>query len=128
MEVHDRLFILADGSKRVELLNSGDVPVPIAVVPFAWSAVSRRLEDLGASWQLREARAKDGPVVTDNGNLILDAWFVTGEGPGIVNPRTLERELAAIPGVVESGLFCDCVNSLYCGTQDGVDVLRQGGG
>lgn len=112
-----RLVILADGSKRVEQLGNS-VPVPVEVLPFAWAAVAGEIDELGARWDLREVTAKDGPVVTDNGNLILDTKF----GP-IDDPAALERILAIIPGVLGSGLFTGHVDIVYCGTNDGVDVI-----
>jgi len=117
--VAKRLVILADGSKRVGQLGE-QVPVPIEVLPFAWAAVSREIDELGGQWDLREGTAKDGPVVTDNGNLILDARF----GP-IDDPEALERRLAIIPGVLGSGLFTGHVDIVYCGTNDGVDVITR---
>jgi ribose 5-phosphate isomerase A len=91
-------WILVDRSKLVERLG-GKFPVPVEVVPEAVHLVEERLGSLGAAEiELRRARSKDGPVVTENGNLLLDARF-DGIAPG------LEREIAAVPGVVESGLF-----------------------
>mgnify|MGYP001300800284 FL=1 len=114
-----RLVILANGPKRVEQLG-GLVPVPVEVLPFAWAAVAREIDELGAEWDLREGTAKDGPVVTDNGNLILDTRF------GLIDdPAALEHRLAIIPGVVGSGLFTGHVDIVYCGTNEGVDVIKR---
>ena len=114
-----RLIILADSSKRVGQLGER-VPVPVEVLPYAWPAVAREIEEMGAKWALRDGTAKDGPVVTDNGNLILDARF------GLIDdPQALERRLAAIPGVLGSGLFTGHVDIVYCGTKDGVDVITR---
>ena len=115
----ERLVILADGSKRVEHLGER-VPVPVEVLPFAWPTVAREIEEMGAKWDLREGTAKDGPVVTDNGNLILDTGF------GLIDdPEALERRLAIIPGVMGSGLFTGHVDIVYCGAHDGVDVITR---
>jgi ribose 5-phosphate isomerase A len=92
------LVIMVTVEKLSERLTA---PVPVEVIPFAWPHVSRSLARLGGATHLREStQGKDGPVITDNGNLILDADF--GE---IADPQRLEIELDGIPGVVGSGLF-----------------------
>ena len=92
-----KVVIVADQTKMVETLSA---PVPVEVLPFALESVSRRLAALGASPILREGAKKDGPVITDNGNFIVDCDF--GE---IVEPESLETAIAAIPGALECGLF-----------------------
>jgi ribose 5-phosphate isomerase A len=67
---------------------------------------------------LRAAERKDGPVVTDNGNLVLDCEF--GE---IASPDELAAELSALPGVVEHGLFVGLADEIHVGTADGVRVV-----
>ncbi|NLZ29592.1 MAG: ribose-5-phosphate isomerase RpiA [Methanomicrobiales archaeon] len=91
------VVIVADPTKMVETLNA---PVPVEVLPFASTSVSRRLVALGASPALREGVKKDGPVITDNGNFIIDCDFGT-----ITGPEGLEAAIAAIPGALECGLF-----------------------
>ena len=92
-----KVVIVADQTKMVETLNA---PVPVEVLPFALEPASRRLAALGASPILREGVKKDGPVITDNGNFIVDCNF--GE---IDDPVGLEAAIAAIPGALECGLF-----------------------
>jgi ribose 5-phosphate isomerase A len=90
--------VVVDRSKRVERLGS-KFAVPVEIVPAALHLACMCMTALGATdLQLRMAKGKDGPVVTELGNLIIDARFA-----GIEDG--LEKELAAIPGVVESGLF-----------------------
>jgi len=91
--------VVVDEQKLVKKL--GAAAVPVEVLPFAIMPVLLQLRQLGCVPVIREAVRKDGPVVTDNGNFIVDCKF-----SGISNPDRLEGELAAIPGVVESGLFC----------------------
>ncbi len=93
-----KVFIVVDPTKMVDTLNA---PVPVEVLPFASASVSRRLEALGAGPVLREGVKKDGPVVTDNGNFIIDCDF-----GAIADPGRLEAEIASIPGALECGLFC----------------------
>jgi len=89
--------IVADSSKYVETLNA---PVPVEVLPFAAKLVISRIKDMGGNPLLREAKMKDGPVVTDNGNFIIDADF------GIIeDPKGLATKLSSLPAVVEHGLF-----------------------
>jgi ribose 5-phosphate isomerase A len=94
-----RTFILVDKTKLVSKLGE-KFPIPIEVFPLALNLVTQGLKRLGATtMELRLAGAKkDGPVITENGNLILDAHF-DGIGP------ELESKIKAIPGVIESGLF-----------------------
>ena len=92
-----RLIIAVDPSKLVDELNA---PVPLEVLPFAHRPVVARITAMGGYPLLREGVRKDGPVITDNGNFIVDAHF----GP-IPDPGSLEAALEAIPGVVAAGLF-----------------------
>lgn len=89
--------IVADSSKYVDSLSH---PVPVEVLPIAGRLASRRIEELGGSPQIRQARMKDGPVITDNGNFVIDADFGKIEDPGL-----LAAQLSEIPGVVEHGIF-----------------------
>jgi len=75
------------------------------------------IEDLGGDPELRRAARKDGPVVTDNGNLVLDCDFGS-----IDDPAALAGALAALPGVVEHGLFVGMADEVHVGTADGVTV------
>ena len=113
----DRLLVVVDERKLVETLSH---PVPVAVLPAARSTVAARVEALGATPVLREAARKDGPVVTDNGNLVYDCAF----GP-VTNPTRLAAELAAVPGVVEHGLFVGVADELHVGGPDDVRVTSR---
>jgi ribose 5-phosphate isomerase A len=90
-------FIIIDESKWVQKLGS-NFPVPIEVFPPALLHVEEELEKLGAILNLRPAKGKDGPIITENGNLILDAHFKD-------IPADMELTIKAITGVIESGLF-----------------------
>ncbi len=84
-----RTFILVDESKQVSFLGSR-FPVPIEVFPMALPYVEREVLTMGAlRTELRLAKGKDGPVITENGNLILDAWF------GNIH-SSLEKEIKSI--------------------------------
>jgi ribose 5-phosphate isomerase A len=92
-----RLVIVVDQGKCVHELAG---VVPVEVLPFAWVPVFRSVARLGSRPVLREGSGKDGPVITDNGNFILDCTF-----PKIPDPEGLEIALDAFPGVISSGLF-----------------------
>ena len=94
----NRTFILVDESKQVSFLGSR-FPVPVEVFPMAFPYVEREIRAMGASrTQLRPAKGKDGPVITESGNLILDAWFSNIHS-------SLEKEIKSVTGVIENGLF-----------------------
>lgn len=93
-------YILVDDSKFVDKMNE-KFPIPIEVYPEAVSSVKEALLDLGATeCVLRKAEKKDGPVFTENNNVILDTKFVEVF-------ETLEEDIKSITGVIESGLFID---------------------
>lgn len=87
---------------------------PSQVVPLAWLPVSEKLKTLGGTSVLRKGVAKAGPVVTDNGNFILDVDFGS-----IGDPAALNRDITGIVGVVETGLFCNMACAAYFGREDG---------
>ena len=91
-------FILVDETKLVSKLGA-NFPVPIEVSPNALMYVKKCVFDIGATkLTLRPAKGKDGPIITENGNFILDANFdsISAE---------LESQIKSITGVIESGLF-----------------------
>lgn len=110
----DRFLVVVDETKLAPRL---DRPVPVAVLPEAWNPVARTIRDLGGEPALREGSGKDGPVVTDDGNLVLDCDF----GP-VDDPAALAGRLSPVPGVVEHGLFVGMADAVYVGSGDGVEV------
>jgi len=110
----DRLLVVVDPTKEADTL---DHPVPVEVLPDARRTVAEAVANLGGDPQLRAAKHKDGPIVTDNGNLVLDCDFGT-----IEEPAALARSLSELPGVLEHGLFVELAGEIYCGTDDGVRV------
>ena len=113
----DRFLVVVDATKEAESL---DRSVPVAVLPDARSAVAAALGALGGAPSLRAAERKDGPVVTDDGHLVLDVDF-----GAIDDPPDLAASLSAVPGVVEHGLFCGMADAVYVGSADGVDVRER---
>ena len=91
-------YIIVDDSKMVSRIGT-NFPVPVEVFPQALLHVEAELKKLGAnSIKLRPAVGKDGPIITENNNLILDCYFDEV-------PDSLERDIKSITGVIESGLF-----------------------
>jgi ribose 5-phosphate isomerase A len=107
------LLIVVDERKLADAL---DAPVPLEVLPAARSLVAADVREAGGEPSLRRAGEKSGPVVTDNGNLLLDCSF-----GAIEDPPALARRLDRIPGVVEHGLFVDLADVVYVGSEEGVD-------
>ena len=112
----DRFVVVVDSTKLVDKLNL-DFLLPVEVLPGAWRLVKKNLEALGAKAELRLAQHKAGPVVTDQGNLVLDLKL----NDGIGDPIALEQTINNIPGVLENGLFVDLADEVLVGEiNDGV--------
>ena len=114
--VSDVFVCIADATKRVPVM--GRFPLPIEVVPMARTAIGRRVAALGAVPVVRVQ--KDGsPFITDNGNEIIDV-----KGLEITDPRALEAQINAWPGVVTVGLFAARgANLCLLGTDTGVERI-----
>ncbi|QDU86564.1 Ribose-5-phosphate isomerase A [Planctomycetes bacterium Pla163] len=115
-----REVVVVDPAKVVERLGT-TFRLPVEVVPFAVPVIERTLRHLGLEPSLRGAETPAGGYRTDNGNAILDC-HVPG---GISDPAGLERELASLPGVVESGLFVGLAHVLVIGRPDGTSEVRE---
>jgi ribose 5-phosphate isomerase A len=105
--------IVVDTSKLVSHLGER-APIPVEVVREARVTAERALRALGGDPVVRVAAGKDGPVITDHGNLVLDVAFRRG-----FDPLALERAIAAIPGAVASGIFTLPVTDLFVGSPSG---------
>jgi len=114
-----QVLIVADERKLVKNLGTNH-SVPIEVLPFAVSVVLAKIQRMKGKPRLRETSGKVGPLVTDNGNFILDVDF----GP-IDNPSRLNAQLKSIPGVVETGIFTDVADTVYVGTRNAIKVLKR---
>ncbi|MBN2574548.1 MAG: ribose-5-phosphate isomerase RpiA [Deltaproteobacteria bacterium] len=102
--------VVVDESKLVATLGAA-FPIPVEVLPSGLAYVERAIRDLGASPALRIATSgKDGPVVTDNGQFILDVRFPPG-----TDLRAADERMHRIPGVLETGLFLDLAGKVVVG-------------
>ena len=117
-----RMIVIADESKFVPTL--GRFPLPVEVAPFGLAATRRAVEaaaraagcpGAAPTRQTREGHA----FVTDGAHLILDAALVR-----IPDPASLARQLAAIPGVMEHGLFIGLARIAIIAGQDGVRIVE----
>jgi ribose 5-phosphate isomerase A len=117
-----RMIVIADESKWVPVL--GRFPLPVEVVPFGLAATRRMIETAvgaaGSPGSLVLRRDKAGhPFVTDGGHFIVDASLGT-----IRDPVALASRLAAVPGVVEHGLFIGLVRIAIIAGPAGVRVVE----
>jgi ribose 5-phosphate isomerase A len=113
-----RLIIIADASKRVDVLGTR-CPLPVEVVPFGHQAQEAFLRGLGATPILR--RRPDGSIfVTDNGNYIYDCRFER-----IGNPKALDEALIYRAGVVESGLFIGMAQLALIADENSIEERRR---
>ncbi|MGD2142118.1 MAG: ribose-5-phosphate isomerase RpiA [Candidatus Bathyarchaeota archaeon] len=112
-------ILIVDERKLTKQLGLG-TPLPLEILPFSVATIAKRVENLGAKVSLRAGTGKLGPVVTDNGNFILDAEF----GP-IEDPLGLDEKLSGIPGILETGFFLGLANVAYIGTRESVEILER---
>ena len=116
----ERFVVVVDSSKLVDRLNLGFL-LPVEVMASAWRQIQQQLNAMGGAGELRMATRKAGPVVTDQGNLVLDVRF---EG-GIADPVDLERRINNLPGVLENGLFVNLADQVLVGEiNDGAAGVR----
>ncbi|CAO0800745.1 unnamed protein product [Mucor circinelloides] len=113
-----KFILVADDRKRSNQLGTKWIKgVPVEVIPMALTTVQYQLERMfpAASIKLRMATPTDkaGPVVTDNGNLILDCHF----GP-IPDPVSLYKEIKCLTGVLDVGLFCTMAERAFIGDNE----------
>ena len=116
----EQFVVVVDASKIVDRLGSTFL-LPVEVLPMAMTPVMRAIEKLGGKPTLRMGVKKAGPVVTDEGNLVVDVKFET-----LDNPAEMEKTLNNIPGVLENGLFVGVADVVLIGAiEDGKPVIRQ---
>ena len=114
-----QFVIVADETKLVEKLGTNHT-IPIEVLPFALPTVMVKLRELKGKPVLREGGGKVGPLVTDNGNFVVDVDF----GP-VDDFKELDLQLKLISGVIETGLFVGMADVVYLGKPDDVEKLMR---
>lgn len=105
----ERFIVVVDQSKLVDRLGS-TFAVPVEVIPMAIAPVTKALQKLGGRPELRMGVKKVGPVITDQGNMVIDVWF-----DQIDQPAELEQTINNIPGVLENGLFVGITDQVLVG-------------
>ncbi|HBE19117.1 MAG TPA: ribose 5-phosphate isomerase A [Cyanobacteria bacterium UBA11149] len=105
----DKFIVVVDSGKLVERLGS-TFKLPVEVIPMAIAPVMRAIAKLGGKPELRMGIKKAGPVITDQGNMVVDVTF-----DSIDNPAELEKTLNNIPGVLENGLFVGVTDVVLVG-------------
>lgn len=116
----EQFIVVVDSTKMVDRLGSTFL-LPVEVLPMAISPVMRAIEQLGGKPELRMGVKKAGPVITDQGNMVIDVKF-----DSIDDPAGLEKTLNNIPGVLENGLFVGVADVVLIGEiKDGQPVVRE---
>jgi ribose 5-phosphate isomerase A len=116
----DQFIVVVDSGKLVDRLGSTFL-LPVEVMPMAMTTVMKALEKLGGKPQLRMGVKKAGPVITDQGNMVIDVKF-----DFIDNPAELEKTINNIPGVLENGLFVGVADLILVGeVKDGQPSVRE---
>jgi ribose 5-phosphate isomerase A len=115
-----KLVIIVDESKLVDYLGT-KFNIPVEVFPFSLGIVRKKIKQMDIEPILRQATKKMGPVVTDNGNFILDLKF----SKPILNPAQVAIDLKMIPGIIETGLFVGMAHEVHVGTDKGAYILKK---
>jgi ribose 5-phosphate isomerase A len=112
-----RYLIVIDESKVVQKLGN-QVPVPVEVVQFGWSATIAHLKKLTPEIKMRKAEKSDDFYITDGGNFIADCFF-----SDITNANFLESSIKNVVGVVDCGLFLGLNPTVIVGSASGAKLL-----
>ncbi|MFM1842678.1 MAG: Ribose 5-phosphate isomerase [Cyanobacteriota bacterium] len=116
----ESFLVVVDSGKLVDQLGSTFL-LPVEVIPMALTPVMRALATLGGKPELRMGVKKAGPVVTDQGNLVIDVKF-----DAIPDPAGLEKTINNLPGVLENGLFVGVADVVLVGELiDGKPHVRE---
>ncbi|MBP0007052.1 MULTISPECIES: ribose-5-phosphate isomerase RpiA [unclassified Roseofilum] len=116
----DQFIVVVDSGKLVDRLGSTFL-LPVEVMPMAMTTVMKALTKLGGKPQLRMGVKKAGPVITDQGNMVIDVKF-----DSIDNPTELEKTINNIPGVLENGLFVGVADAILVGeVKEGQPSVRE---
>lgn len=117
----DKFVVVIDDSKLVTSLGGTGLAVPVEIVQFCWDYNHIRLQEL---FKDEECEAKlrldeDGkPFVSDNSNYIVDLYFKTP----IQDLYSAGKEISALEGVVEHGLFLDMADEIIISGKEGVSI------
>lgn len=129
----EKFIVIADFRKKsIQLGQNWSQGIPIEVLPSAYVLVQNRIQKLyGGKVVLREfsgsGRGKAGPVITDNGNFIIDWIFEEKDHKIDYDWKLINQEIKLIPGVIETGLFIELAKVAYFGNSDGTvsKIIRE---
>ncbi len=110
-----QFFVVADKSKLVDRIGT-HFAIPIEVMPFAWKATKKSIEDLGGKGELRPNANKDGLSITSHGSLVLDMTFDQS-----MTEETLNQQLNNTPGVVEHGIFRHLTSAIFIANNSNIE-------
>ena len=111
-----RILIVVDESKVSQVIGTS-FALPVEIVQFGWEATQHCVNQICGKSDLRGGIQK--PLITDNGNYILDCHF-----EGIPEPEKIEMLLNNIPGVVENGIFVKRADKVIIGTTNGIEYME----
>lgn len=111
-----RIVIVVDESKISRVLGTS-FALPVEIIQFGWKSTKREVDIICEQSEIRGGNQK--PLITDNGNYILDCHF-----DGIQEPGKVEMQLNNIPGVVENGIFVNRADKVFIGTPDGIHYME----
>lgn len=110
-----QFFVVADKSKLVDRIGT-NFAIPIEVMPFAWKAAKKSIEQAGGQGDLRQNVAKDGLSMSSHGSLILDMTFNKS-----LSEKDLNQLINNVPGVVEHGIFHGLTSAVFIADNGNVE-------
>ncbi|GAA4316943.1 ribose 5-phosphate isomerase A [Mucilaginibacter gynuensis] len=113
-------IIIGDNSKFVPELDT-TYPLVIEVIPAALQVVIKRFTNDFAdiNINLRTGTQKDGAVMSDNGNMLLDVHFK--QLPAL---SQLNTHIKMLPGVVEHSLFYQMASKAIIAGEEGINIVE----
>ena len=118
----EKMIVVADDSKKVSKL--GKFPLPVEVIIFSWKETRRKISEITnidlSRINRRMNHENDEPMITDNGNYILDLSLEE-----IDEPLKLESELIQLAGVLDCGLFCGIANTVVLANPEGIEIIEK---
>lgn len=110
-----QFIVVADKTKLVERIGT-NFSIPIEIMPFAWKATKKSIENAGGSGDLRQNVAKDGLSISSYGSLVLDMSFDQS-----ISAEDLNQLLNNIPGVVEHGIFHGLTSAVFIANNGNIE-------
>lgn len=117
-EFAETFIVLADQTKLVDYLGQ-TFKLPVEVDRFNWYQVAQKIEQRFQT-SVQRRMVEDTPLITDNGNYILDCGLTVH-----IDPYEAHEFLIHLTGVLETGYFLDIVDKAIIGTEQGVKVFHQ---